>query len=142
MNIPVAVVAAVMICGAGCQPTSRVAPVSGRVTLDGKPLAGVHVSFEPIAPEGKLDAGGGSYAIADADGKYKLLMVDGGRTGAVVGKHRVQFTARSQVPDDVDLPVRPPPSVMVPDKFNRNSTLTFDVPADGTSAANFELESK
>jgi len=142
MNTRMAVVAAVMICSAGCQPTGRVAPVSGRVTLDGKPLAGVHVSFEPIAPEGKLDAGGGSYAITDADGKYKLLMVDGERPGAVVGKHRVQFTARSQVPDDVDLPVRPPPSVTVPDKFSRNSTLTFDVPAGGAPDADFKLESK
>ena len=142
MEIRIAAIAAMMICAAGCQPAARVAPVSGRVTLDGKPLSGVHVSFEPIAREGSLEAGGGSYAITDADGKYTLLLVDGERPGAVVGKHRVAFTARSQVPDDIDLPVRPPPSVTVPDRFSRNSTLTFDVPASGTSAANFELESK
>jgi hypothetical protein len=142
MKSRLALVVAALCCGAGCQPSANIVPVSGRVTLDGKPLAGVHVSFEPIAPKGKLEAGGGSYAIADGDGKYKLLMVDGEKPGAVVGKHRVAFTARSQVPDDIDLPTKPPPPVAVPDKFSRNSELTFEVPAGGTTSANFDLTSK
>jgi hypothetical protein len=139
MNVRLAFVATVICVVAGCQPAAKTASVSGSVTFDGQPLAGVHVSFEPIAPEGKLDAGGGSYAITDADGKYMLLLVDGERPGAVVGKHRVEITARSEVPDDIDLPVRPVPKVIIPDRYSRNSELTFEVPPGGTAAANFNL---
>jgi hypothetical protein len=60
----------------------------------------------------------------------------------VVGKHRVEITARSQVPDNIDLPTRPKPKVPGPEKYNRASELTFEVPVGGTTAANFELKSQ
>ena len=50
---------------AGCG-RDGVAPVSGRVTLNGQPLANVHVSFQPIAAGTDLNSGGGSYAFTDA----------------------------------------------------------------------------
>src|SRR5688572_16910652 len=111
---------ALAMLAAGCGKAS-VAPVSARVTLDGKPLAGVHVSFQPIAPPGKQEPGVGSYALKDAEGKYTLLLVDNERPGAVVGKHRVEITARSDVPANIDVPTRPPPKVAVPSRYNRNS---------------------
>jgi hypothetical protein len=126
--------------GAGCS-SSNIAPVSGRVTLDGKPLAGVHIGFQPIAKPGNMNPGGGSYAMTDSDGQYKLLLVEGEQPGAVVGKHRVEITARSEVPANIDPPKRPPPKVFVPAKYSRNSELTFEVPPGGTAEANFELKS-
>src|SRR5262245_49769541 len=126
---------------AGCS-SSKIAPVSGRVTLDGKPLAGVHVSFQPIGRPGEMNPGGGSYAITDAEGQFKLLLVEGEQPGAFVGKHRVEITARSEpIPANVDLAKRPTPKVFVPAKYSRNSELTFEVPPGGTAAANFELKS-
>jgi hypothetical protein len=125
----------------GCS-SSKIAPVSGRVTLDGKPLAGVHVGFQPIAKPGDMNPGGGSYAITDSGGQYKLLLVEGEQPGAVVGKHRVEITARSEVPANIDPPKRPPPKVFVPAKYSRNSELTFEIPPGGTAEANFELKSQ
>jgi hypothetical protein len=135
---------AIVICatGAGCSG-SKIAPVSGRVTLDGKPLAGVHVSFQPIAKAGDINPGGGSYAVTDAEGQFRLLLVEGEQPGAVIGKHRVEITARSEpIPANVDLARKPTPKVFVPAKYSRNSELTFEVPPGGTKDANFELKSQ
>src|SRR5262245_52238165 len=126
---------------AGCG-RSGVGPVSGRVTLDDKPLANVHVSFQPMAVGSDQNPGGGSYAITDADGRYTLRLVEGDRPGAFAGKHRVEITSRNETDDDSDRRGRPPtPRVVVPAKFNRNSDLTYEVPPGGTSDANFDLKS-
>jgi hypothetical protein len=130
----------VILLSAGCS-SSKIAPVSGRITLDGKPLPGVHVGFQPIAKPGEMNPGGGSYAITDADGNFTLLLVEGEQPGAVVGKHRVEITGRSEPPPaNVDYAKRPPPKVFVPAKYSRNSELTFEVPPGGATEANFELK--
>jgi hypothetical protein len=129
------------ILAIGCSQ-STVVPVSGTVTLDGKPLPGVHVAFQPLARPGQQDPGVGSYALTAADGKFTLLMTDGERPGAVAGKHRVEITSRSEVPDNIDLPTRPPPKVLIPAKYNRDSELTFEVPPVGTTTANFDLKTR
>jgi hypothetical protein len=113
------------------------------VTLDGKPLASVHVSFQPIAKPGDVNPGGGSYAVTDAEGNFTLLQVHGEEPGAVVGTHRVAITARSEAPPaNVDFAKRPPPKVFVPEKYSRNSDLTFEVAVGGTTQANIELKSQ
>src|SRR5262245_1428215 len=100
---------------AGCSRSGGVASVSGRVTLDDKPLANVHVSFQPIAAGANRYPGGGSYAITDADGRFTLRLVEGERPGAFVGKHRVEFTARIESDDDSDRGGKTPkPKVVVP----------------------------
>ena len=129
-----------LILAVGCQAEGA-APVSGRVTLDGKPLPGVHVSFQPEAAG--PDAPGGSYAVTDNEGKYALRLVDSDAAGAAVGKHRVEIVAKTGITDDSDRRGRPPElSVVVPPRYNRNSELTFEVPAGGTQDANFDLSSR
>jgi hypothetical protein len=121
----------------------RVVPVSGRVTLDGKPAAGVHVGFQPVATAGNNNPGGGSYAITDDDGRFTLRMVEGGQSGAVVGKHRVEITTRGAEADS-GTDTRPKtgaPKTVIPPKYNRNSDLTFEVPSGGTDKADFTLTS-
>ena len=59
-------------------------PVSGTVTLDGKPVSGVTVTFIPTGATG----GGASYGATDASGKYELKSNDG-RPGAVAGEFKV-----------------------------------------------------
>jgi hypothetical protein len=125
----------------GCS-SSSVVPVSGRITLDGNPLPGVHIGFQPIAKKGETNPGSGSYALTDPEGQYTLLLVDGEKPGAVVGNHRVEIIARSEIPANIDVPKRPPPKVFVPAKYNQQSELTFEVPPGGTTAANFDLKSK
>jgi hypothetical protein len=61
---------------AGCAERRGYAPVSGQIRLDGKPLAGAGVAFEPVAPAGAFDAEGvGSFATNDAQGRVKLYGV-------------------------------------------------------------------
>ena len=134
----------VLPLGGGCAGGGAV-PVSGRVTLDGQPLAGAHVSFQPLASGGSAgaSAGSGSYGITGADGTYTLRLADGDRPGAVVGQHRVEINIRNDSDDDTDRHSRPPPqSKRLPARYNLQSDLTFEVPPGGKSDANFDLKSK
>jgi len=132
-------VALPLICG--CGAGIKVAPVSGVVTLDGKPLANAHVVFQPETSAGKTNVGVGSYGDTDASGKYTLKTADNDQPGAVVGKHRVEIDLRQAESDDRDPKTRPPAKTL-PTKYNRQSELQFEVKAGGSSDANFELKSR
>lgn len=76
---------------AGCSGAGgTIAPVSGKVTMDGKPVAGLEVVFSPLAVEGNSSPGPWSNAVTDADGSFKLKTRHG-KTGALIGKHEVIF---------------------------------------------------
>ena len=67
-----------------------IAPVSGTVTLDGKPLAGIRVTFYPEPAEGNSNPGPYSTAVTDGEGNFSL--VDRyGNEGAMVWRHKVEF---------------------------------------------------
>src|SRR5262249_1109558 len=130
-----------LLLTAGCG-SRGVVPVSGRVTLDGKPAAGVHVGFQPVATEGTKNPGGGADSVTDPDGRFTRRLVESGESGAFVGKHRVEITTRTEANNETDTRVKPPdPKTAIPAKYNRNSDLTFDVPAGGTDKADFTLTS-
>lgn len=129
---------ALLLAGCGAS-TYELAPVSGRVTLDEKALAGARVSFEPQAEQGKDIVGPGSFAVTDDDGRYVLATVDK-QAGAVIGKHRVTIGASLYSPDRTKMEVIREEEV--PAKYNADSQLTFDVPTDGSDAADFELWSE
>lgn len=86
-----------MAMTAGCN-NSGLGPVSGKVTLDGKPLADVEVLFAPMAVEGNSNPGVYSYCKTDAEGNFELK-TRYGKQGAVVGKHMVTI----QYPDEGDI---------------------------------------
>ncbi|MFZ3374158.1 MAG: hypothetical protein WA183_01225 [Chthoniobacterales bacterium] len=90
----------VVVFAVGCGGQS-LAPVSGKVTLHGVPLIGATVSFQPIAPEGSIDAGPGSTGKTNADGEYTLTAATG-QPGAVPGQHRVIITLLQTVPGTGD----------------------------------------
>ncbi len=125
---------------AGCGSQLSVAPVSGTVTLDGQPLANVHVAFQPVATGGKPNVGAGSYAITDGSGNYSLRQADTDQLGAVVGQHRVEINFKVET-DDRDPKTRPPQKAL-PAKYNRESELQFQVDRGGSKTANFELKSR
>lgn len=79
---------ACLIATAGCgRPSSiALAPCSGVVTLDGKPLEGWYVSFHPDAE--RSTRGPASMGLTDAAGVFRMWAA-GKRDGAVVGQHRV-----------------------------------------------------
>lgn len=69
---------------AGCGGTDGRIPVTGRVTLDGKPLFGVVVRFH-AAPETK---GNGGYGVADASGRFTAKTLQG-RPGLYPGDYAI-----------------------------------------------------
>jgi hypothetical protein len=128
--------AALALLAAGCGDGQRIAPVSGRVTLNGQPLAGAAVLFSPIAAEGEISPGAGSGGFTDQDGRYTLsLTVPGKQTaGAVVGKHKVRIT-----PAPAEGRGRPRP--LIPERYSgRETILEYEVPPGGTDRADFALK--
>ncbi len=140
--------ATVFMGGCGGGPT--LAPVSGVVTLDGKPYPNAVVNFQPVATNG-IDAPGlGSMAITDENGKF-TLKYDNVKPGAVVGKHVIRivtngvFTAPQNeegTGSDDELPKEAKVDPIPPEWFDPNNPKHFDVPAGGTDQANFAITSK
>jgi hypothetical protein len=141
MLCPIAALFALGGCGGS---DYDLAPVSGKVMLNGEPLADATVLFSPTAQSG--DPGPPSWGRTDAQGNFTLKTRDGER-GAVIGEHRVSITSVSEedaggggeVVDD-NVYDNALPQEKVPPQYNSETTLTFDVLSGGTDAANFDLE--
>lgn len=87
------------------------------------------MGFEPVREGERIDAGPGSYGVTDADGRYRLTTIDG-RSGAVVGMHRVwvrTFQAE-EGPNGPIVPIRPE---RVPKHDNVETGLVFEVSQGG-----------
>jgi hypothetical protein len=121
----------------GCGGT-RVAPVSGRVTLNGAPLANAKVIFQPIPRDG-VNVGPASQGDTNAQGEYTLKLISGGKDGAVVGEHLVSVSALQGSPPDPKIDNPPPRKELVPERYNAKTELKFEVPASGATKADFAL---
>jgi hypothetical protein len=116
----------VVLVFAGCQKSGpAIAPVSGRVTLDGRPLATADVVFQP---DGAARA---SYGRTDADGRYQLGYKRG-VPGALVGQHTVQISVSHEL-------VRNPPTIAP--RYNSQSELRADVIPNTENVFDFDLTS-
>ena len=78
--------AVVAIVGCGGGGGVDLAPVTGTITENGKPLAGADVTFMPTGDVGSPSAG-----TTDESGNFELKYNDG-RVGAVLGSHQVVIT--------------------------------------------------
>jgi hypothetical protein len=136
MRFPVVMVG-LLVFAAGCDGP-RIVPVSGRVTLGNKPLANATVIFQPLSQE--KNPGPGSQATTDSDGRYVLQLMTENRKGALEGWHKVSITAYE---GDGGVPSSGSDRVfrkaLIPDEYNANSKLTFEVLSEGTVLANFDL---
>lgn len=134
--------------GCGAQGPS-LAPVSGKVTMDGQPLSGVIVTFTPV------DGGVSSSGLTDQAGVYQLSCPLG--SGALVGKHRVYVRSQppgsamsGEVPSEDDPTYKPDPYASVaaksfeekiPARYNTKSELVREV-KPGKNVIDLELTSK
>jgi hypothetical protein len=111
---------------AGCGESGpQVAPVSGRVTLDGKALALADVSFQPA------DSQRASYGRTDDDGRYQL-MYKRGQPGAIAGEHTVRiWVSRELVPNPPRIPAR----------YDTQTDLRREVKAGEDNVFDFNVES-
>jgi len=105
----------------------KLVPVSGKVTLDDKPLAFKTIYFhpEPGTP------GTGAAANTKEDGSYTLLAIRGGATkdlpGVPAGNYRVAITEPT-IPIEAPMPVAgpdggPPPAVGLPPPSRKRSVI-------------------
>jgi hypothetical protein len=133
----------------GCGGTKYV-PVSGVITLDGKPYGEAVVTFQPQLTPGNPNPGRGSSAETDAEGRY-VLKTDDGTPGAVPGKHKVRIMTRGADPMAAFDPQKGSPDGVlsapakrgkidpIPDEWRDKE---FDVPREGTDKANFDITSR
>jgi hypothetical protein len=131
-----AAVVSIGLFAAGCGGQGDVVPVSGRVTLNGQPLAGATVAFQPVSPGmNERPEACGSAGRTDASGQFTLRLIEPDRDGALVGEHIVTISTGSAAGGDAAalkgerLP-----------KAWRDGSQRFEVPAGGTAAANFEVK--
>ncbi|WP_145260261.1 carboxypeptidase regulatory-like domain-containing protein [Calycomorphotria hydatis] len=130
----------------------KMVPVSGTITVNGKPAAHVYVRFKPVPQEGVINTGPTSEAFTDEQGRFTLHSTVGDqRSGAVPGTHKVVIWGKEsqervwqwgiEDPDSAPPPgqkskqVLQPPSVKIP----RGEKLSFIVPDDGTDEADFDF---
>lgn len=111
------------------------APVTGIVSLDGKPLTRGKVYFLPDKEKGTK----GPMAIGEIqpDGTYTLKSASG--EGAMVGHHRVRVEARAEPKDQND--TQPP--YIIPARYDnpQTSKLTAEVKAEQENVVPLDLTS-
>jgi hypothetical protein len=140
----------------GCGDGPRLVPVSGKVTLDGKPLFHKSVYFHPQPGT----PGNGAADVTKEDGSYRLLYIRSGATkvfpGAPPGAYRVVIAeakiAAKEAPKGAE-PPGPEPAVIptmpwrkrpvIPARYSNPETtpLSVEVSAGG-GTIDLELTSR
>ena len=140
-----AAVLAVSILGCG---NTRYVPVSGVVTLDGKPYRNAIVMFQPMATQDNPNPGRASSGSTDENGRFSVKTFEG-QAGAVIGKHRVRITTRYseklrgyEVWDAAKNEAVKAVTDPIPPEWNYDSKHEFDVPSAGTDQAKFDIATK
>ena len=137
-------------CGKAVGP--EFAPVTGRVTINGEPLAAGTIHFVPDESQGT--SGPISTGVLQSDGSFSLSG-PGTRSGAMVGNHRVYLTmplpeiGPTPVVVDGDVVVQEPPRGVaagqvrqVPKKYLQAETSEWTATVATGSVNNFEFEIK
>lgn len=121
--------------GQGDQP--ELGTVRGTVTMDGKPLPGAKVIFNP--KEGRPSVG-----TTDREGKYELDYT-ADIQGAKIGSHTIRIvTAEEEIPGKegvIDEKSNSYDQEKIPAKYNVKSTLREEV-APGENTLDFALTSE
>lgn len=124
-----------LLCGCGGAPDDQpdLSKVTGRVTLDGKPVPQASVSFQPVS--GKRGASGST----DADGNFVLSYSKS--TGCPLGEHVVEISTRREIQDEYGGVMGMEPET-IPEKYRGNETvLTATVREGEENHFNFDLTS-
>jgi len=81
----------VLVVIAGCSGQPTIVPVTGAVSIDGKPTDKVLVNFYPADGSAHNFGSRHGIGITDAQGKFKLIC-SGGLEGLEAGKYKVTFS--------------------------------------------------
>jgi len=114
--LPLCAVFCAAVLGCGASGGAKLAPVAGKVTVDGAPLTSGGVTFHPDSAKGNhtphIPLG-----TLDAQGNYKLMSATS--EGAPLGWYKV--TVSAQAPIDPQNPYAPPKHLINP-KYGDAST--------------------
>jgi hypothetical protein len=111
---------------AGCGSSGpSLAPVTGRVTIDGRPVENIEVIFQP-------KQGSPSFGVTGHDGRYELIYKRG-VSGALIGEHTVQIKT---------MPVTEggKPTLSIPARYNTKTELHQEVKT-AKNVFDFDLKS-
>ncbi len=124
-------------CGGSGAKLPPLAPVSGRVTLDGSPVPRGTVTFVP--DESKGTKGPTAVGQIGPDGRFTLQTAQ--QPGAVVGHHKVRIRARQEPKTPQEEGKEPS---LIPTKYENENTsgLSFEVKAGQKNEFNIELRSQ
>lgn len=111
-------------CGSGIQTE----PVTGVVTMDGKPLPGVRVIFSP-AEGGRAN----SVGTTDSEGAYSLVYTRK-NAGAITGRYKV-LVSKTKMTDEGE-------KETLPRKYNQETTFEAEVTSTGSNKFDYHLESE
>ena len=133
-TLRVVVLSSILGCSQGVDEVDNAAwrgdpKVTGVVTLDGEPLVGAKVSFDPAV-------GTSLIAVTDESGRFSLDLTESGESA--IGKYAVRILhspAESVGETDSGKPDR------VPARYNRDTELVVDI-RDGENSFNFSLLSR
>ncbi len=129
------------LLASGCSedPASRLASISGVVTMDGRPMVGALVEFEPVPGRaGDPSFNPSSTGTTDADGRFRLDTPFG--SGAVAGEHTVKIWEAVEVESEEELPADEQLELKLLPEF-RTKGRPFTVSDEGTKEADFALQS-
>ncbi|NIL96301.1 MAG: hypothetical protein GTO62_03955 [Planctomycetales bacterium] len=125
-----------LLAAGGCGSSEfPLAPVSGKVTVDGAPVAGARINFETKRQGAERRSGPGSYATTDEEGRYRLETLFG-YDGAVIGPHTVWITTL-EVRELEDGTEEILVEERIPERYGDG--IPFTVPEEGTEQADFQL---
>ncbi len=122
---------AIVACIVGCDAGSGLSPVTGMVTLDGKPYPNAQVRFVP-------ETGRPSIGITDDSGVYTLTFIRDEK-GAAPGSYKVDVTTVHVSTSDTDGGKELPEKL--PTKYNTSTELKATVDP-GENVINFDLTSR
>lgn len=110
-----------VVVAAGCGGRGF-AEVTGTVLVDGKPLQGAFVAFQPDGPDPVRGVG-----ATNAEGRYRVIR-PGSKYGAMIGKNRVSVTGGDT-------------GRAIPPQYGTESTLTYEVKR-GTNVFDIDIKTK
>lgn len=124
-RLMVLVLASISLTATGCQ---RIVDVTGTVRVDGKPVKGLIVMFDPSGPDQPRGV-----SSTDENGVYKLRRLGpGSKPGVPSGTYTVK------VMSDMDNPG----AGRIPEKYYRSSQLTHDVGRSSPDTYDIEISTK
>jgi len=126
----------------GCGSDYELVPVSGTISLNGKPLPDAIILTQPIGSQENLTPGPGSFARTDANGRFTLELQSEDRVGAVPGECRIKIREAGEArpsSDDTfsrrDLYSRIPPDYL-------EGLVKYTIGEEGTDAMDFDLKTR